>query len=119
MLGAVLSIEGTKMNKMDTLSVITGLSLLEDTDKYLNDPSKVLFTGATSSLLLGDSVLGLCFPFRAVTGIHLIPDFLSWKIFTLCPTVYPSISSHVEWLMTSFEFYSIFLPLPSYILFLP
>lgn len=33
MLGSVLSIEGTKMNKMDTLSVIMGLSLLEDMDK--------------------------------------------------------------------------------------
>lgn len=37
MLGAVLSSEGTKMNKMDTVSAIIGLSLLEDTDKYLND----------------------------------------------------------------------------------
>lgn len=36
MLGAVLS-TGTKMNKMDTVSAIIGLSLLEDTDKYLND----------------------------------------------------------------------------------
>lgn len=107
-----------KNEQNEHLSVIMGLRLLEDTDKYLNDSSKVLFTGVTSSLLLGDSVLGLGFLFRAVTGIHFIPGFLFWEISTLCPMVCPSISSYVEWLMISFVFYSIFLSLFSHIIFL-
>lgn len=56
------------MNKVDTLPAVIGLSLSEDTDKYLNDPSEVLYSrdiGAmaknqTQILKVGAGIKPLC-----------------------------------------------------------
>ena len=47
MLGAVLSSEGRKVNKMNRVSTVMGLSLLQDTEIYLHDPNKVPYGGGT------------------------------------------------------------------------
>lgn len=64
----MLSNKGSIVNKVDALPAVIGLSLSEDTDKYLNDPSKVLYSrtrGAmaknqTHILKVGAGIKPLC-----------------------------------------------------------